>query len=431
MRHADECSQRTPEHALQSLHVDPADRTDSDVDTIFALVGQWPDFRKFVQGEGERREVCRRMRAEDYHKHRVIVRQGEDPDGCYLVFSGQCSIFQLSASTDESMHAQFSRGVLQALRAELGPDKCFSQLGVKGPTEEFGSEALHSNGARPWTVICDKHSILLHIDPNVYRATIAWFARTQLERRVMLLSQVKELQLLRLTREAFSRIAEGMEELRWDVGFVVDDTTFPVEDDGLGFIVVEEGVFAQHRVVSFGGDAREAGMRVSSSRDVKVADFGPRTMFPLPGIRDCVSFPFRMVVVQPVVAYLMRMRDLASMMLTTQTEKLVATMSEQPGEKEVRAMWMERRSALQWQSFRKSVVKEAREMLKTEKAVANGEFGLRRPGNPKPIKDHPPFTPIRDGRPIRIVAATQRRGDGQESIFPYRPRTACATLGNG
>lgn len=151
----------------------------------------------------------------------------------------------------------------------------------------------------------------------------------------------------------------------------------------------------------------------------------------VPKITIARSTPLRMVVTQPVVAYLIRMRDLSSIMLKTQAEKLMSVMSEQPNEGEVQAMWAERQSALQWQSFRKTVMRDARAALKMEKAIANGEFGLRRPAPPKPIKDHPPFTPVRDGRPIRIVTALQHRVDGPDPILPCRPRLASQTLRNG
>jgi hypothetical protein len=53
-------------------------------------------------------------------------------------------------------------------------------------------------------------------------------------------------------------------------------------------------------------------------KDVKIQDFGPRTMFSLPGIRGSMSFPFQMRASQPVIPYLFKLEDLASALLETQ-----------------------------------------------------------------------------------------------------------------
>jgi hypothetical protein len=361
-----------------------------EVNTIFSVVGQWPDFRKFVPGEAERLELCRRIRAEDWLKHQVIVRQGEDNDGWYLIFSGQCSFFQLHTISEDA--GPLPMRTLQSLRGALGQDKCFSLCGVKGPTEEFGGEALTSNSPRPWSVVCDRQCVLLHIDPFFYHATIQWLAHSQLERRVGLLGNVSEFQVLAVSHEGLSRIAESMEEIRLPAGTVINDSTYRRgADEGAGFIVIHTGVVVQRRKIF---STEVAPMGTARTPAVTIREFGAMTMFPLPGVRGGIIFPFQMVAIQPVVGYLLRLDEMASILVKSQCENLVQMMSQQPDDEEIKTIWLERQRAMQWQSFRKSVTKGVRQIAKAEKGQANGDFAIRKPAPPKSIKDYRPFTAI-------------------------------------
>jgi hypothetical protein len=190
-------------------------------------------------------------------------------------------------------------------------------------------------------------------------------------------------------------MAEIMEEIRLPRGGVIDDTTFRKDDDGLAFVIVEEGVLAQHRVVAFEGERPgTASTMPHGTKDVKIRDYGPRTMFPLPGAGETVSFQFQMVATQPVLAHLLRLDDPASMLLKTQTEKLVQMMRQQPDDEQIKGLWLERQETVLWHTFRKEVMKRARRLVKAEKAIAGGDFGIRKPARPKSIKDHRPYAPI-------------------------------------
>jgi hypothetical protein len=57
-------------------------------------------------------------------------------------------------------------------------------------------------------------------------------------------------------------------------------------------------------------------------------------------------------------------------------------------------MWLDKQEAIQWTAFKKKVMKDARKFVKTEKLIANGEWTTRKPGQPKALKDHRPFTPL-------------------------------------
>jgi hypothetical protein len=117
-------------------------------------------------------------------------------------------------------------------------------------------------------------------------------------------------------------------------------------------------------------------------------------MFAVPAMEICVPYPFKLTVNEPVIGYLLKLKDLSSVLLTAQMEELISMFCDEPDDDQVRQMWLDRQEAIQWNAFKKKVLKDARKFVATEKRIANGEWTTRRSGQPKPLKDHRPFTPL-------------------------------------
>jgi CRP-like cAMP-binding protein len=378
--------------------VSPGDRIPSDIDVILAVVGKWPIFAKYVRNEQERREICRRITLEQFRKNEIITKQGEEPDAWYLIFSGQCSLFMVSANRDEPSRSQVPLSTIAALRAAFGEDKSFIHVATKGPTEDFGVGSIFHSPPLNATVFADKPSLILRVDPIIYRETMAWIAKSQLEKKATILGQVSELSMLRESRDVLLRLAEFMEPCRFEIGTVIDVNYFQVEDENRAFFIVEDGALVKKRMVDFTGrhtSTSALSVHLPQGRmRVKVAVYGPGTMFPDPAMRSCVPYPFTMVVKEPVTAYRLRRTDLISMLLTVQTEKVMAAFQKEPNDEQMAQMWTEGKEAVKWKAYRRSCIKEARRGAKVERAVSCGAWATRKPDIPKPIKDHRPFTPL-------------------------------------
>jgi inhibitor of KinA sporulation pathway (predicted exonuclease) len=117
-------------------------------------------------------------------------------------------------------------------------------------------------------------------------------------------------------------------------------------------------------------------------------------MFPDPALKDYVPYPFTLVVSEPVIAYQLKVKDLASMLLTAQMQKIREVFRNEPNDEQVVQIWIEKQQSIQWQGFKQKCVKEARQMVKVEKAVMAGKWAMRTPAKPKPIKDHMEFAPL-------------------------------------
>jgi hypothetical protein len=187
--------------------------------------------------------------------------------------------------------------------------------------------------------------------------------------------------------------------VKFDAGTVIDANYFDHGDEGNpAFVVVEEGLFVKKRVVDFTKQQQSRFavpiLMPTGRMRVKIANYGPMTMFPDPAMKSCVTRPFTMVAKEPVSGYLLRFQDLASMLLNVQADKIRAAFRNEPDDDAVAQMWIAEQEAAKWKSFRKTCVKEARRAIKTEKAVLKGEWAIRKPGRPKPIKEHQPFAPL-------------------------------------
>ena len=117
-------------------------------------------------------------------------------------------------------------------------------------------------------------------------------------------------------------------------------------------------------------------------------------MFPVPGLTDFVAYPFSMIVLEPVTVYELKLSDMASLLPRTQLERIKEAFRREPPDEAVAQMWIEKQQAIQWQAFKRKCVKEARESVKVEREVQNGNYAMRKPGIPKPIKDHKPLPPL-------------------------------------
>jgi hypothetical protein len=268
---------------------------------------------------------------------------------------------------------------------------------------------LINSDLRNATVYVDKPSVILQIDPKLYKDTVTWLARAQLEKRANLLGCIKELQFLREGRDVLWRLAENMEQIELQPGKVVDSQYFnhQSEEDKMSFIVVEEGLLIKHRIVDFGRQARyvetESGLSLKvprGSRNVRIGKFGPKTMFPDPAFKLCVPYPFTMEVTEPVCAYRLKYSDILSLLLTVQVKTLVAECKNEPTDAQVIDEWVQRQEAVQWEAFKRKCMKEARKQVKVERAVRNGEWGFRKAGIPKALKEHRPQTSFQRSRKI-------------------------------
>ena len=376
-KNIDVTNKKTPEMCLESLRVPPADRTEQDVDNIVDVVGKWPDFRSNIRTDQERREVCRSIMCEEKEGNTLLFKQGDQPDGWWLIFRGQCSIH--IKMKDDSKNGLMPPATLALLRKEFNdPDANFFMVAVRGYAAEFGSVALTKNAVRNATIVVDTPSILLRVDPQLYRDTAAWFNRAQIEKKANLLAHIPELSFLRESRELFTRLAENMPEHHYETGELKYEYVAKVPKPNnpsqfeeklatitSSFLIVEDGLLGMQRVVDFSKHQQDTSkssigvipIRIPKGKfSVRLKTLGPKTMFPVPGLTDFVAYPFSMIVLEPVTVYELKLSDMASLLPRTQLERIKEAFRKEPPDEAVATMWIEKQQAIQWQAFKRKCV---------------------------------------------------------------------------
>ena len=344
----------TREAAYEALQIRPTDRTETDIDAIVAIVGSWPDFRKFVHTEQERREVCRTITLINYDENQIIFKEDDPPDGWYLIFSGEVLIVK-KVLKDPGI--PIPPQILANLQSAFDGNEFFLPLCTKGPTTEFGNVALTKLQPRNATIVATMKSQLLIVDPQVYRDTSAYYAYSQLQKKASLLSQIEEFSEYHDKQEFLTRLAENMVEFRLDeIGEVIDASN----SFGDGFLVMEQGLLAKKRLIDFSLHSNdpvpEGSFQIqlpTGLRNVRVQTIGPKTMFSDPCLIEYIDCPFSLTVVEPAVLYLLKLSDMASTLPTFQVNKIKDKLTTELSEEEVVKIWYEKHQKIAWNKFKK------------------------------------------------------------------------------
>lgn len=396
----------TKEETLAALKIDPADRTKKDIDIIMTTISKWKDFQKFIKTDQERREVCRAIRYEKYDSRQMIVRQHDEPDGWYLVFSGRCSIYILT--TTETSNKNVHPDTLSVLRQHFGLTSNFINVATKYPSEEFGSTALTNNDRRNATVVADEPTIVLRVDPVLYKDMAAFYAQKNMQKKGHLLSQIKQLSFLGQENDnIYLRLGENMSEIRIEAGTVIDNQSHFVP----GFIVIESGSIAKQRIVDFSNfsdnmldekkspvDSTGSPLRLSvpaGKYPIRIETLGSGTMIPDPSLLDFIQYPFTLAVLETVKGYELKISDLTSMLFSTQIEQIKENFKKEPTDQEIVRTYVAKQEEVRWNNYKKKCFKDARRTAKVEKAASLGEWSIRRATAPKSIKSHKPQSVIR------------------------------------
>lgn len=413
----------TQEEILSALRVPPSERSKQEIDTILNCVGKWPEFTKVINSDQERREICRRIECEEYRANTLVYKEGDHPDGWYLVFSGMCTFY--TYAVNDSYQEQIPPLHLNRLQEYLGKDKFFRYRSKIMPKMGFGSSSLTSNNTRKETVYCDVPTVILRIDPRIFESTIDWCSRSFLEKKANLLAHIPQLQfLLELSdQDIYLRLAENMVERRFEAGTIIESSfadnilrtssnlnstsqqnsisinksasNFFVYEEH-GFLVIEEGQVSKERLVDFNEfkltrlqiAAAEMPIRIPKGKHkVSIGKYGPKSMIPHPDMRGYVLHPFSIHVTEPVIAYELMPDDLSTLLLNTQIQQIKKITMDEPDDYEVIMRWKKKQESAQWKVYKKDCVREARKRGKMEKNVTNGQWVMRKAKIPKSLKD--------------------------------------------
>jgi hypothetical protein len=369
------------EAALDALRIFPVERTHGHIDAILAVIGKWQSFTAIAQTDPHRREICRSMFLESGRPSTVIYKVDDPSRDWYLILSGQCSTYTIAPEWPESEEEKIPAKIVAALQAQFGDETCFERTSVMRTGEGFGSEALWNSGPRTETVVVDEFAYLLRIDGHAYRDYLKTYDQFLLEKRAALLSYVSEFQFLKENRDVFGRMARYMERFEVEQGSVIDANTFGQLGKHGFFIVLEAGMLTKQRVIDFSGydgekvDVRGVDVQIPDGEEtISVKTYRPKSLIPDPALFDYVPYAFTLVADEHVVAYKLKLKDVESVCLHSQMQRIRAALRDEPDNDQLIKNWIEKRQAMQWDLMKQKSVRLA--MLKNQQSVRISPIGF-------------------------------------------------------
>lgn len=175
------------------------------------------------------------MREMRFAKGDVVIQQGDDGDFCYVAESGTLDVFLQPPGTPAEV----------AVRAR--PGEMGQKIASYGPGATFGELALLYMQPRAASVVATSDCVLWALDRVSFRSIMA---HSDLKRRVMLDSFMKQVPLLQHLREDERlRVCDAIEFVEYPAG----ETVLHEGDIGTQFFLIVNGVaevIKQNKTVS-------------------------------------------------------------------------------------------------------------------------------------------------------------------------------------
>ena len=376
--------------ALQALYVPPSQRTEDMVQSISQCLSRWPDFTNCIHSDKERKDICTEITIQIHQGNTILFKQGDSPDGWYLVFSGSCLV--IINWPDDTYDHLLNEDQLFVLRFYFGEESHFRLLAVKGPTQEFGSTALIKSKPRNATIFVNEDSQLLHVDAFYYQMSVQWYAKMQMSRRTTFLEEIPDLKLLQEDHACYDRLAENLRERNFQKGDIINREHFICQ----GFFVLMTGCLLKTYVCDFNGIPKHSdtiklmdGFEVNyptSIQNVKTKTYGPKEVVADPSLKDLKGQPFYYVVVKDTAGYEIPMSELYYLVPVQIRERVLDILLKEPTDTELLHQWMENERKIIWKAYKKQCSKEARQYMKTEHRMLTGNVIGRVATIPKPVK---------------------------------------------
>ena len=391
----------TLDECLYSLRIPSHERTPQHNRAIQQYLHTWPDFATNVHSEEEEYDICTRLETCNVKPNTVLFKQGDKPDGWYLILSGSCTV--VVHWKDTTFNHELTPTQLSVLRETFGEEANFHVLAVKRERQEFGSTALIKKQPRNATVMTNEDCWLIRIDAADYRLSVAWYAQMQLSRRAEFLSSIPSLGKLQEEPACYYLLAENMREVRLPRG-----SRYNIENHACdGFLAIVSGFVLVEYTVDFRKFEHPKSVTVmdgfiidfpTGTETVKMEFCGEKTVVADPSVSEseCAR---TLVVLKDTVGYELKMSDLYYLVPVDLRMRLLKDILPRPTPKDIADRWIAQETKMLWRSFKKQCTHEARQYLKCEKA-AGAPLVIRKP---KPPKKRIP--PLRNCRTISYRVA--------------------------
>lgn len=434
------------ETCFNSLKTPPATRSSWQIDSIMAVMMQWPSFLSLANSEYQYRELCQIIELSFYDENTILTREGGNSNEMYIVFSGQVQLFRqikplpnshrpsapisdeyrpdsslsqasnssklpllkiehpsrpISSSKTNRSIDPFERihpvspKVISLLQTQINRNYEYELIDVKNEKDEFGRDLIEKSKSNQYTAVITKPNYLLVLYPDVYRMSIKLTTMKEIATRASFLKQVHEFESIRQFEDSnnlFNALAETLTEMAYPKG----QRSISTYCDG--WMIIKKGCLGRRRMVDFEKtliDPRTVqddliGFNFKfphGEQHLQTDEFGPFHCVADPSLSEDLSKPFSFVALEDTVVYIINQNALTLLPIDIRRtiEKIIL---DDPNDDTLVREWYTRERKVKWEMFKQSSYKLARQYIKQDKVDNDNSFPFRKPKPPRTIRKY-------------------------------------------
>ena len=427
---------RVFESCLRSLEINPSDRQKWNIDAIHAVLSTWPSFSSRYKTEKEQREVCRSITSETHPPFTLIYKPGDFSDGWYLVLSGSVCVFEPSENqtpnsnqianskkntiyndqdfnnnnnnnynnlnqdqntilNENELQNPVYKKAIEQINQHMSQIKSFRLKRVCGVHSSFGGFDMKKDYPQADAAITTEQTVLLRLDPFLYRMTMQLSYQTELIIRSKYLQTVPELDPLKNDTLLYDNLSEIITEKELLPGTSLTPDSSLLE----GWFIIIDGQLARKRYVDFSRVDRCCDRRTLCVGSIPIplpegekeiiTDYIQTNHLSIdPYFSRNLKRPFSLHVLSktPVKIWVLKVSDINELIPhDIRTEIISHILADPPDEEQIK-IWIQKEKVRKWNIYKKRCEKEARQYVKADKAQGTAFFE-RTPRAPKSFKE--------------------------------------------
>lgn len=384
---------------LQSLRIDPMERTRSETDTILRYLILNKRLLNMLENSQRMRAAAQSATLVTISNGDVLFYEGDDRDGWYLVLDGTvdvvirlCLLAEDCFIDPDPQKLDPYAQLMEQMELTVQDDK-LKRIAVLKPGQIFGHQSYLLDRPRTATVVGSSDTVdLIKLDSDLFRFSHAFYAaRDHLNTHKELCRSV----FPRLNNEKLTMITVMSDIITLKPGTKIT----PETSLGKNLYVIKSGTVNRYKVIDFSDvsfrkiHAPFEGLELhfpDGERPVHTDDLTAGMVFADPSITSLRDSEFRVDKQGPAELFAIDLSYFETVVGAAEMRLLTQTLRNRTTDEEAMKIWVEAKKQRLWTNFKAKEIKKSHKHLKGEKEFLTSTVALRTPRVPKSMKTYRP-----------------------------------------
>lgn len=369
------------------LCIDPEDRTEEHVNTIFRYLVLNSNLLEFVEKTPIIEKIAKRARYICLPKDEVLFFEGDEPDGWYMVLDGTADvIIRLFLVAEDCLFdnshpndAEFA-SLMDKMELDFNNDK-LRRVNILKPGSIFGQHAYTHSKKRSATIVASSGvTEFIRFDPSHFKKFALVGQQTLYSEHFKIVKNCFQ----RLRDDQVENIASLSSLMHLKMGMsITSESSF-----GRNLYIVKSGRMARYRVVDFtplsfrtiNAPFEQLVLRFPDGmKPVHTDDLTQGSVFVDPSISDVSDSEFNVKCLTDVDVIVLDLDYFKIIVGEYEFERVKQEIKSILSDDEVIKIWVESEEARLWEKFKQRSAEEARVELKTDRLFKEGNLNMRIP----------------------------------------------------